>query len=347
MLQSTHTSADVGPAETSTGEYSPPARASRTQPKPREHQAAGYFRWQPIFGWLVALCCAVPAVPIIALLAAIVRLTSKGPAFYAQQRVGKRGQVFRLYKLRSMRVDAEEETGPVWTDEDDPRITPVGRLLRRTHLDELPQLYNVLRGDMTLVGPRPERPQFVEDLSLAIPGYEDRHLVLPGITGLAQINLPPDTDYESVRRKLVLDLQYVQKATFWLDVRIMLCTSGKMLRLPGLVLARWLGIRTDPAVPGWMRATPSATTDDDGPTTYRRAVTRHLIVNKNGRASHPPLSKDLIVPGNNGRFHSPARPINGAQPKNGSPHLKDLPTGGNGRRSLTRSDRESPPRKPR
>jgi hypothetical protein len=137
-----------------------------------------------------------------------------------------------MYKLRSMRCDAEAGTGPVWAGAAaDPRVTPLGYWLRVLHLDELPQLYNVARGEMSLVGPRPERPEFVSVLARKIPGYVDRLEVLPGITGLAQINLPADTDLHSVRCKLVLDQQYIRSAGVVMDVRIILCT---LLRLFGL-----------------------------------------------------------------------------------------------------------------
>ena len=139
---------------------------------------------------------------------------------------------FRMYKIRTMRRDAEAHTGPVWTKTKDPRITRIGRILRKLHLDELPQLLNVMRGEMSLVGPRPERPEFVEVLAEEIPGYMDRVLVCPGVTGLAQVNLPPDTDLKSVRRKLLLDRQYVAEAGLLLDVRLFLCTLGRMCKIP-------------------------------------------------------------------------------------------------------------------
>jgi lipopolysaccharide/colanic/teichoic acid biosynthesis glycosyltransferase len=147
--------------------------------------------------------------PLIGILILLVRCTSRGPGIYSQVRVGKDGLIFTMYKLRSMRCDAEAQTGAVWAGvKHDPRMTYVGYWLRRLHLDELPQLVNVVYGHMSLVGPRPERPEFVELLAEEVPGYLDRLMVKPGITGLAQINLPPDTDLDSVRRKLVLDREY-------------------------------------------------------------------------------------------------------------------------------------------
>jgi len=215
-------------------------------------QPSPYFRWQPILAWIATAIATPVFVPLIGLLAVLVRLTSRGPGLYRQQRVGKNGKLFWIYKIRTMQTDAEEETGPVWTDENDPRITPVGRWLRRLHLDELPQIFNVLMGQMTLIGPRPERPEFTQSLARAIPGYLLRNKVLPGITGLAQINLPPDTDLDSVRRKLVLDLEYVEKANLWLDLRITLCTLLKMIGLPGLTIAGWLKLIRPVRVPAWM-----------------------------------------------------------------------------------------------
>jgi lipopolysaccharide/colanic/teichoic acid biosynthesis glycosyltransferase len=183
------------------------------------------------------------AVPVIALLWAAVRLTSAGPGFYSQVRVGRNGRHYRIFKIRTMTHNCEAKTGAQWCARRDSRVTPLGRLLRKLHLDELPQLWNVLRGDMSLVGPRPERPEFVVPLSHAIPGYVDRHRVRPGVTGLAQIQLPADTDIDSVRTKLVLDGSYIENRSLWLDLRIMLGTAiylfgfsyatvRRLLRLP-------------------------------------------------------------------------------------------------------------------
>jgi lipopolysaccharide/colanic/teichoic acid biosynthesis glycosyltransferase len=180
----------------------------------------------------VGLLLLILAAPLIATLVLTIRLTSKGRGIYRQRRVGLGGRIFTMYKLRSMRCDAEHRTGAVWASVcSDPRVTPLGHWLRLLHLDELPQLYNVVRGEMSLIGPRPERPEFVSLLAEQIPGYLDRLQVKPGITGLAQVNLPPDTDLQSVRRKLVLDREYIQTAGPLLDARIALCT---LLRLVGL-----------------------------------------------------------------------------------------------------------------
>ena len=143
-----------------------------------------------------------------------------------------------------MRHDAEAASGPVWTTQArDPRVTRVGKVLRRLHLDELPQLINILKGEMSLVGPRPERPEFVHVLTEAIPGYGSRLDVPPGVTGLAQLNLPPDSDLTSVRRKLVLDREYMEQAGLSLDLRILASTFFRMLRVPERWLLSMLGLR--------------------------------------------------------------------------------------------------------
>jgi lipopolysaccharide/colanic/teichoic acid biosynthesis glycosyltransferase len=194
--------------------------------------ASGYHGAKGLLDRAVALLLLILASPVIGLLVVAIRLSSRGPAIYSQTRVGRGGKIFVMYKLRSMRCDAEARTGPVWASPaGDPRITPLGYWLRRLHLDELPQLYNVVCGEMALVGPRPERPSIVVVLAREIPGYLERLQVLPGITGLAQINLPPDTDLDSVRAKLVLDREYIREASLALEARIVLCT---ILRLAGL-----------------------------------------------------------------------------------------------------------------
>jgi lipopolysaccharide/colanic/teichoic acid biosynthesis glycosyltransferase len=154
-----------------------------------------------------------------------------------------------MYKIRTMRFDAETQTGPVWAIRSDPRATWLGRHLRASHLDELPQLWNVLRGEMSLVGPRPERPEFVRRLALDIPCYLDRLAVRPGITGLAQLNLPPDATAEDVRQKLALDLTYVCRRTLWLDACILVGTALSPLSPIAGQLRRCLRIYYDPKWP--------------------------------------------------------------------------------------------------
>lgn len=162
--------------------------------------------------------------PFLFAAAIAIEATSPGPALYVQWRVGRRGRLFRMFKLRSMVVDAEKGTGPVWARTNDPRVTKLGAFLRATHLDELPQLWNVLKGEMSLVGPRPERPVFVNDLTRRIPAYAARHEVTPGITGLAQTRQGPDQSVNDVRRKLAYDLLYVRRRSFALDVKILCAT---------------------------------------------------------------------------------------------------------------------------
>ena len=191
-----------------------------------------YFRTKMSLSRLLAALLIIPALPVILVAIIVIRLTSRGPGVYRQVRVGLHGKLYTMYKLRSMRIDAEAATGAKWSQVADPRVTRVGRVLRKLHIDEFPQLFNVLKGEMSLVGPRPERPEFVQRLARQIPGYLDRLAVRPGITGLAQLNLPPDTDLDDVRRKLILDLEYIQTANLWLDLRLVLCTGLRVFKLP-------------------------------------------------------------------------------------------------------------------
>jgi lipopolysaccharide/colanic/teichoic acid biosynthesis glycosyltransferase len=208
-----------------------------------------YLRWSGGLNRLIAAILLLPGLPIIGLLILIVRMTSKGPGVYRQVRVGYHGRLFDVLKIRTMREDAEVGTGAVWTAEQDPRITRVGWFLRLTHLDELPQLFNVLKGEMNLIGPRPERPEFTEHLSVEIHDYLQRVNVRPGVTGLAQINLPPDTDTDSVRRKLILDLEYVRTASLSMDLRILMCTLVRLLGIRGTLPARVLRLKRKVVLP--------------------------------------------------------------------------------------------------
>jgi lipopolysaccharide/colanic/teichoic acid biosynthesis glycosyltransferase len=171
---------------------------------------------------------------------ALVKLTSRGPALYSQVRLGKNGRPFRIYKIRTMAHNCEDRSGARWSTPGDPRVTAVGRVLRATHLDELPQLWNILRGDMSLVGPRPERPEFVVKLEKGIPQYRDRLQVRPGVTGLAQVQLPPDSDLDSVRRKVACDLTYIGNLGAWLDVCILTVTVLHLFGIPCHSLCRRL-----------------------------------------------------------------------------------------------------------
>jgi lipopolysaccharide/colanic/teichoic acid biosynthesis glycosyltransferase len=175
--------------------------------------------------------------PVILAAIVLVRLTSPGPGIYSQVRLGLNRRPFTLYKIRTMGHNCEARTGARWATSRDPRVTLVGRFLRSTHIDELPQLWNVLRGEMTLVGPRPERPEIVAQIEPLVPGYAQRLSVLPGVTGLAQVQLPPDSSVETVRRKLRYDVFYCANLGPWLDARLVLATSVKVVGLVGVVRA--------------------------------------------------------------------------------------------------------------
>jgi lipopolysaccharide/colanic/teichoic acid biosynthesis glycosyltransferase len=214
-----------------------PARTART---PVEHV-------ERALNLTIALVGLVLTLPVWLVVALVVKLTSRGPVFYTQVRVGidtrggtptahdpRRkvdlgGRPFTIYKFRTMAVDAEHASGPVWATKADPRVTPVGRVLRSLRLDELPQLINVIRGDMNLVGPRPERPTFVVELRREIPEYAKRHRVKPGLTGLAQVNLEYDSCVDTVRAKLEYDLEYIRRRSLLEDLKIMLKTVPVIL----------------------------------------------------------------------------------------------------------------------
>jgi sugar transferase (PEP-CTERM system associated) len=179
---------------------------------------------QRIYSFVVALLGAISTFPLMVLAAVLVRATSKGPAIYKQTRVGLNGRHISVLKFRSMFVDAEAATGAVWASKDDPRITKVGKYLRKFRIDELPQFWNVLRGDMSFVGPRPERPEFVQALSEKIPFYRQRHCVKPGLTGWAQINHKYGDTIEDTITKLEFDLYYIKHISLSLDMYIILNT---------------------------------------------------------------------------------------------------------------------------
>lgn len=196
---------------------------------------------------VAALVLLVVTLPLWLVLAVLIKLTSRGPVFYTQTRVGldarqlaparhdsrRRqdvgGRPFVIYKFRTMRTDAERDGRAVWAQANDDRVTAVGRVLRSCRLDELPQLLNVLRGDMNLVGPRPERPQLFQELRARIPNYQLRQRVRPGITGHAQVHLQYDTSVEDVHRKVQHDLEYIAQRSVWADLKIMLKTIPVML----------------------------------------------------------------------------------------------------------------------
>lgn len=173
---------------------------------------------------LVALIGLVLSFPVCVLTMALIRFESKGSCFYRQERVGKNGSVFTIYKFRSMREDAEVDGTPSWASENDPRVTRVGRVIRTLRIDEIPQFWNILKGEMSFVGPRPERPHFVKELTENIPFYEHRHMVAPGVTGWAQVNYPYGASVEDAREKLQYDLFYIKNQSLVLDVVIMIAT---------------------------------------------------------------------------------------------------------------------------
>jgi lipopolysaccharide/colanic/teichoic acid biosynthesis glycosyltransferase len=189
-----------------------------------------------VLDFALAVLLLIPALPVMAVTIVLIRLTSAGGAIYTQTRLGQGRRPYKIIKLRTMYHNCEAKSGIQWSTKGDSRVTPLGRVLRATHLDELPQLFNVLKGEMSLVGPRPERPEIAARLAEVIPGYYDRTAVKPGVTGLAQILLPPDTDLESVRRKLHLDQIYVARTSLWLDCRIF---AGTLLHV-GAVSATWI-----------------------------------------------------------------------------------------------------------
>ena len=163
----------------------------------------------------------VLSLPLLAVCALLIKLSSKGPVFYRQKRVGRGGKIFRMYKLRTMREDAEAEGGAVWAEDNDPRVIRTCRWMRRCHIDELPQLINVIKGQMSLVGPRPERPEIVGELEKDCPDFNERHMVRPGITGLAQVRNGDEASVKGARRKLEADLEYIEKRRWSTDLGIL------------------------------------------------------------------------------------------------------------------------------
>lgn len=186
------------------------------------------------FDMLASALLLVVTLPILIVAGLLVRLTSPGPMFYLQERVGQFGRPFNVIKFRSMRSDAEKDGTPQWAQKSDPRVTTIGKIIRATRIDEIPQIFNVFRGDMSFVGPRPERPFFVKDLADKLPFYNERHVVKPGITGWAQLNYPYGASVEDARHKLEYDLYYVKNYSTFLDLVILIQTVRVILWRDGV-----------------------------------------------------------------------------------------------------------------
>ena len=216
-----------------------------------EPPVSGYFRWKRLIDVPIALLAAIIALPIVAVAWVLVRLTSRGPALFKQVRLGLDGRPFTIYKIRSMQMDAEAATGVVWAAREDKRITFIGNILRKTRIDTLPQLYNVLRGDMSLVGPKPERPEIVSELEKRIDGYAYRLYVRPGITGLAELHQDSDIDLNDVRRKLLFDFDYIEHCSLWLDLRLLLCAFLKAVCLCQIPVLIFFRLYRDPKQSPW------------------------------------------------------------------------------------------------
>lgn len=189
-----------------------------------DHMPAWEAQIKRIIDIAVSLCVLVLGSPVYVAVAAIIRLTSPGPAIYNQERIGQNGRPFIMHKFRSMYQDAEKRSGPAWAQKKDPRITPIGRFLRKTRLDEIPQFINVLKGEMSLVGPRPERAFFIQQLSQEIPWYVRRIKMKPGITGWAQVKHKYDASIEDVKQKVMYDLYYFENMSLMLDLKIIVRT---------------------------------------------------------------------------------------------------------------------------
>jgi lipopolysaccharide/colanic/teichoic acid biosynthesis glycosyltransferase len=193
------------------------------------HFARRYFELaKEIADIILGFIAMIVALPVICVCAIIIKLSSRGPVMFSQMRIGKDGKPFKMFKLRTMYVDAEAASGAVWATEDDPRVMPACRWMRRSHVDELPQLFNVIRGDMSLVGPRPERQEILEKLEEVYPQIRKRLTVRPGLTGLAQIRSGYDTTVDAFRRKLEADLEYIEGRRWSMDLRILAATVVKL-----------------------------------------------------------------------------------------------------------------------
>ncbi|CAN5611375.1 hypothetical protein BH09PLA1_BH09PLA1_12390 [soil metagenome] len=201
-----------------------------------------YAAIKMVIEWPVALACFLIAAPVMTICMLLVRCTSPGPVLYRQTRLGRGGRAYDMLKIRTMTHNCEATTGAIWSGPMDRRVTRIGRFLRDTHLDELPQLWHVVRCEMSLIGPRPERPELVARIERVLPRYRDRLQIRPGLTGFAQIQHTADLSLDHVRRKLMYDLYYVREMSLWLDLRIAIGTGfyflGMTLRAIGKLAVR-------------------------------------------------------------------------------------------------------------
>ena len=188
-----------------------------------------FVLFKRLFDLFVASIALILLSPLLLIITILIKFDSSGPALFEQDRIGKDGKIFKMWKFRTMRNNAEIETGPVWADEEDPRVTSLGQFLRRAHLDELPQLINVFKGEMSLIGPRPERPEFLEMINGHIEHFNQRLDVRPGITGLAQVRYRYGASIKDAARKLKYDLLYIKRMCWILDFQIILWTFGRVL----------------------------------------------------------------------------------------------------------------------
>ena len=228
----------------------------------RDYDRSWYLPAKLLLDMLLGVALLAVLWPLILLSMILVRCTSAGPALYRQRRLGLDGVPFTIFKLRTMWIDAERLTGPVWSSgESDRRVTPLGRFLRRTHLDELPQLWNVLRGEMSLVGPRPERPSIARELGRVISEYPDRTAIRPGVTGLAQIQWWADSNVGGTRRKVAYDLYYADAMSLRLDLKIL---AGTVLKVLGCDFDRIRHLLSLPAPEVVFADLPNANTEHDG-----------------------------------------------------------------------------------
>lgn len=261
--------------------------------------AGRYLPIKRVLDFGAAVVLLVLLSPFMVLAALAVALTSRGPIFYRQERLGQNHVPFKVWKFRTMIDNAEAVTGPVWSLEGDPRITPVGALLRKTHIDEFPQLFNVLRGEMSLVGPRPERPMITDELTEKIPAYRLRLSTRPGITGFAQVRLPADVEIDGTRRKLAYDLYYIQHMGLILDLKIILRTALNFCWSLGEVGVTSVRLPREEAVERlvpYLLDESSARQTFDGPFP---ALAGRAKTNGNGHVAEP----EVIIGGNGAPRH--------------------------------------------